>query len=261
MQIVTVANQKGGVGKTTTAYNLGVGLSKRGYSVLFLDLDPQTNLTYASGCVPEEKKNIYEVLKGADINKAITEIGKGLYIVAGDMHLAANTKESADLFSGKNAFYVLRNALERLKKTFDFIVIDTPPTLGTITQNAFAVSDKVVIPVCADVYALQGMAQLIGNINAQKKINERLQIAGCLITCAKERTTVHKTVTAAFEKTAADIGTKVYKAKIRNTVAVPESVLRQTNIFELSTAAKAAEDYNAFIDEFLKDLKGGKRKK
>lgn len=255
MQILTIANQKGGVAKTTTAFALGVGLSKRGNTVLLFDLDPQTNLTFTAGIdFTEGTKTIYDVFKGENINNAIQSVSEGLDIVPGSIYLAAADRQ----FIGAKSFYMVRDAIQKINKIYNYVIIDTPPTLGVMTQNALTASNRVIIPLKPDVYALQGIGQLNAFIDEQKNYtNPNLQIAGCLVTCANERTTLAKTMIEEFEKTAAELNTKVYKSKIRNAVSVAESALQQTNIFSYAPAATATKDYDAFIDELLTDLGKG----
>lgn len=250
MQVVTVCNQKGGVSKTTTVWALGAGLHKRGYSVLMVDLDAQSNLSFTAGVdLLGVEKSLYEVFKGkADINDAVITLEIGLDILVGSIDLASADRE----FTGAKLFYMLRDALKQLNKEYDYCIIDTPPTLGVLTENALAASDKLIIPMKTEIYALQGVGQLGSFIEEQQKYtNPDLVTDGILITCVDERTNLAKTMLNEFEEVADNLGTKVYKSRIRSAVAVGECALRQSNLFDEAPNATATKDYQAFIDEFL----------
>lgn len=252
MQIVTVCNQKGGVSKTTTVWALSAGLHKRGYHVLMIDLDAQSNLSFAAGVdLFGVETSLYDVFKGkANINDAIITLEFGLDIIVGSIDLASADRE----FTGAKSFYMLRDSLRQLKTEYDFIIIDTPPTLGIMTENALTASDKLIIPVKTEIYALQGVGQLQGFIEEQKSYtNPDLVIDGILITCVDSRTNLAKAILGEFEEVAENLGTKVYNTRIRNAVAVGECALRQTSLFDEAPNATATKDYDAFIDEFLEE--------
>ena len=254
MQIVTVCNQKGGVSKTTTVWALSAGLHKRGYNVLMIDLDAQSNLSFAAGVdLLGVETSLYDVFKGkADINTAVIPLEFGLDILVGSIDLASADRE----FTGAKSFYMLRDALKMLQKEYDFIVIDTPPTLGVMTENALTASDKLIIPMKTEIYALQGIGQLENFIAEQREYtNPKLAIDGILITCVDERTNLAKTMLNQFEDVAESLGTKVYKSRIRNAVVVGECAVRQTSLFDEAPNATATKDYNQFIDEFLQEDK------
>lgn len=255
MKILTIANSKGGCGKTTSVFALGSGLSKRGFSVLLIDTDAQTNLTFTAGIdFSDGTKTVYDVCRGEDINGAIQTVSENLDIVPGSIYLAGADRQ----FTGAKSFYMIRDAISTLKKDYDFVLIDTPPTLGVMTQNALTASDSVLIPLKPEIYALQGIGQLNAFIEEQRNYtNPKLTICGCLVTCINERTTLAKTMLEEFEKAAAELGTKVYQSKIRNAVSVGESALLQTNIFSYAPAATATKDYDKFLDEFLADYEKG----
>ena len=254
MQIVTIGNQKGGVSKTTTAWALGTGLHKRGYTVLLVDLDAQTNLSFTAGISLLNVDNtIYEVFSGkADVNEAIIPIQIGLDILVGSIDLASADRE----FTGAKSFYMLRDALRNVTTSYDYVIVDTPPVLGVLTENALTASDKLIIPMRADIYALQGIRQLQSLIDEQREYtNPDLEISGILVTCVDERTNLAKTMLGQFEGAAEAMGTKVYKTYIRNGVKVGEAALMQSNIFDFAPGATVTADYNSFIDEFLSEVK------
>lgn len=244
MQVITVVNQKGGVGKSTTVYNLGAGLEKQGYKVLMIDLDPQGNLTYNSGTI--EILNTMEILKDANKIKELngTIIRGGGELAGADLELQGVGKE-----------YKLKEALDQLKENFDFILIDTPPTLNILTINGLVCCDKVLIPAQADIFSLQGIGQLYNTIQTVKKYcNSKLEILGIVVTRYNSRTNLSKNIMDLLEDTAKGINSKVYNTKIRECTAVKEAQALQTNIFEYAKNSNATKDYNDLIKEILKDL-------
>lgn len=252
--IVTITNQKGGVGKTTTAHTLCCGLVKRGYSVLAIDTDPQTNLTFTAGITPDMvEADLYDIFRGEKTAAAaILQAGAGFAILPGSLGLAGADME----FSHTGREYLLKEAIEPIKKNYDFIVIDTPPTLGILTVNALTASDRVIVPMCADIYSLQGLSQLQGMItNVRKYSNSSLVIDGLLLTKYSPRAIINRQLKEAMLKVSKQLETKLYKTPIREAVAVKEIQFMQSNIFTEYPEANVTADYKAFIDEFLKGLK------
>lgn len=251
MEIVTVTNQKGGCGKTTTVWSLGVGLNKRGYRVLLVDLDAQSNLSFTANVdLLNLKTSLYDVFKGnASVNDALIQLNEGLYILVGSIDLASADREFTQL--GRER--MLKKALSQLETEFDYVLVDTPPTLGVMNENALTVCNKVIIPVQPEVYALQGTTQLCGFIDdIREDINPDLKIFGILITVADERTNTYKEMRKQFENVADMLGTKVFNTYIRRAVSVREVALQRSNIFDETPNATATIDYNHFIDEFLR---------
>lgn len=249
MEIISIVNRKGGVGKTTTAHALGAGLMARGYKVLFIDLDNQCNLSYSIGAINPGLTS-YEVLTNtSNINESILEIN-GAYILPASQHLISIEK-SLDT-PGKE--YRLKEALEELNIKFDYAVIDTPANLGTLTVNALTTSNKVIIPVQAEVYSVQGVLMIQEMIEAiQKYFNSRLTVDGLLLTRYSARSILSRQMKESLEEVAESIGSKLYTAKIREAVAVKEAEVMQQDIFTYDAKSNPAKDYNDFIDEFLID--------
>lgn len=250
MEIITIANQKGGVGKTTTASALGAGLIKKGKKVLYIDLDPQINLTTSLGG-DENKTSIYDVIKSdIDINEAI-QIINGKHIIVGD-----RTASCADTeFNLPGREYKLKKALSKLNDEYDYIIIDTPPALGVLTINALTACDKVLIPAEPDVSSIQGITQLKDTIDAVKEYcNNALKIDGILIT-RYSRTILSKDLTDEIKDIAEAMGTKVYSQPIRECIALKEAKTQIQDIFEYSKNSNATDDYSALIEEILKECK------
>lgn len=249
MEILAIANQKGGVGKTTTAHITGEGLIFRGYRVLFVDLDSQANLSYT---IRAELGGItsYEMLNGkATAKEAIqhTEMGD---IIAASPKLAISDRA----LNAKSADNLLKQALKPLESSYDFIIIDCPPTLGILTINALTAANRVIIPAQADIYSLQGIGQLYSTITAvQQHTNSKLKIAGILITRYSGRAILSRDLSEMLVETAKQLKTKVYKTHIREAVAVKEAQAQRQSIFKYAAKTNPAKDYNEFINELLND--------
>lgn len=245
MRITAIATQKGGTGKTTTAQALLNGLTLAKYKALAIDADPQGNLTQALGAAPGS--GLYDALKKGRILKYIQSTDQG------DILAATPELIQAQIQAGKRGQeYALRDALEALDGRYDHVIIDCPPGLGVLTLNALTAAQDVVIPMEAAIFSLQGLAQLYSTLQLiQQKSNPDLKIAGILLNKFNPRSVVARDTRAAIEETAAKIGTQVYKATIRQAVAIQEAQTLQENIL-LNYRAKVAADLADFIKEYLK---------
>lgn len=249
MQIITISNQKGGVGKTTTAHALLTGLANMGYKVLALDADPQTNLTYTTGINMDDAPDLYNLLKKqASFLEVVQQVKPGFDIIPGSLDLAGADME----FTAAGREYMIREALEPVKEKYDFCIIDTPPTLGILTVNALTASHKIIVPMAADVYSLQGLSQLQGMVeNVKKYCNPGLTIDGLLLTKYSDRAIINRNLKDSLQQTATQLHTRLYKTTIREAVAVKEIQFLQSDIFTEYPKAKVTEDYKQFIKEFL----------
>ena len=245
--VITVSTQKGGVGKTTTAGALGAALHARGYRVLYVDLDAQANLTYSAG-IDAPRITALEILEGT-----ATAAEARIATPQGDIIPAAPALASAEIiFRETGKEYRLREALEPIRAEYDFIILDTPPALGILTINALTAADRVIIPAQADIYSLQGIGQLAQTIGTIKRYtNQGLKIGGLLITRYNARALLSRDVSEMLEDTARELGTQVYRARIRECIALKEAQARRLDIFTYSPRSNAAADYAAFTDEFL----------
>lgn len=253
MRTISLTNHKGGVAKTTTTYALGVGLEKKGYKILLVDMDPQSNLSFAANVnLLKLEHTLFDVFKGeAAAKDALIKLSDNMDLLVGSIDLAAADRTFTQLGREK----MLSKALKSLKKEYDFVLIDTPPSLGVMNENALTCSDMVIVPIQAEAYALQGASQLKGFIDDIKEnTNPNLEIAGILITRVDTRTNLYKVLYPEFEKIAAMMGTKIYKTAIRSTITVGEAALERTSIYEHEPDATATKDYEAFVDEFLSTL-------
>lgn len=245
MHIIAIINQKGGVGKSTTADAIGAGLQLRGNSVLYIDLDAQGNLSYAKQAEPAP--TVYQVLtrelRAAD---AIQRTERAS-ILASDPALSG--ADMAINMTGKE--YRLREGL-RTVQDFDYCIIDTPPALGILTVNALTACTGVIIPAQADVYSMHGIGQLYDTIQAvQQYCNPELTIMGIVLTRFQPRTIVSREITEVMADTARRFGTRLYQSRIRECVVIKEAQIEQTDIFTYAPRSNAAADYAALVDEII----------
>lgn len=247
-EVTSVINQKGGVGKSTTSQTLAAGLSLKGYKVLLIDMDSQGNLSYSAGA-NKTGITILEVLKQKETAKAAVQKLPRFDIIPASISLAGADMQLTEM--GKE--YRLKEAIEPLKKIYDYIVIDTPPALGILTVNALTASDSIVIPAQADIYSIDAIGQLYNTINAVKQYtNKTLSIKGILLTRYSDRTVLSRDLANMIEGTATKLGTQLFKSTIREAISIKEAQASRTDIFEYAPKSKVAADYSEFIDEFLK---------
>ena len=251
MKTIVFCTQKGGVGKTTAAHALGTGLAKRGYRVLFVDADAQANLSDVCGVDTETTTDtLYSVFRGEiPIRKAIKPISSESDLVLGDLLFSKADSEFVSI--GRER--LLQKALKPLQNSYDFAVIDTAPALNILLANALTASDFVVIPSTPGRFSLKGMKQLGGFIDEIKEDrNPNLIISGILINRYTERFTINRLLLEEIETAAEELGTTVFKTKIRQSVAVDESQFMQTDIYSGKSAI--AEDFDKFTSEFLERI-------
>ncbi len=251
MKIITVTNQKGGAGKSTTVDTTLAYLNSKKYKVLAIDLDPQCNLSFSMNA-DVSKENILDVLVGnVTAEKAIQQLKNG-DLISGTAQLAA--AESILNQTGKE--YRLKEALETVRKNYDYILIDTPPALGVLTINALTACDYVVIPAQADIYSIQGIQRLSETLKPVKQYtNPNIKVLGILLTRYNDRTVLSRTIAELAEKIAAGLEAKLFKATIREATAIKEAQLSQMSIFDYAKNSKVADDYAAFAEELLKSIK------
>ena len=249
--IISIANQKGGVGKTTTTQSLSAGLIKKGFSVLSIDLDPQSNMSIALGA-DTTQASIYEVMKGTvGINDVIQQSNSG-DIIPSNILLAAAEIEFFQIMKREE---ILKSKIIQIKTPYDFILIDTPPALGILTINAFTASDKLIIPMGADKFSLQGIGQLSNTFNQVKEYcNQQLTIEGILLTKYNPRTILGKDLRNIVNNVATQLNTKIYDTFIRSSISIQEAQTQTANILEYAPNSTAQSDYTNFVDEFLRGL-------
>ena len=249
-EIYAIINQKGGVGKSTTAQALGFGLIRRGYKVLFIDLDAQCNLSFSLKA-KETDAGVVDVLTQEKSVSAAIQHFKTYDLLPASLSLAL----SEQTITGVGAEYRLKEALTAVENTYDYIVIDTPPALGILTVNALAACTGVIIPAQADIYSFQGIGYLYKTILTVKKYcNPRMEVKGILLTRFSSRAILSRDVANMLSDTAKKIDTRLFNTAIRETVVVKEAQANQMDIVDYNPKSNAAIDYEAFVDELL----GGK---
>lgn len=245
MEVIAIANRKGGVGKTATAQALGAGLIRKGYRVLFIDLDSQTNFSYGLGADTAGISSM-DVLEGkATAQDAIQHTRQG------DVIAATEDLAGADIaITGTGREYRLKEAIEGLP--YDYVIIDTPASLGTLTVNALTAADCVVITSMAEDFSLQGIVQLSKTINTVKKYcNQDLYIRGILVTRYSARSIISRDMYSNLEEIAQALGTWLYRTPIRECVSIKEAQALQQDIYSCAPRSNAAKDYAAFLEEFM----------
>jgi chromosome partitioning protein len=254
MKIIALINQKGGVGKTTCAINIGAGLNKLSKRVLLIDLDPQAHLTYSLGVpahslgVPAHELNntVYELLKGAVTLKETIIERNGLSLVPSSLNLSGAEIE----FSGvAGREFLLKETVEGLKK-YDYVFIDCPPSLGLLTLNALTTAQKVYIPLQTEFLALQGMTKLLETITVVKKrLNKNIEIAGIIAMRFDNRKNLNREV---VEKIKEYFGDKLFNTLIRDNISLAEAPSFGKTIFEYKSNSYGAKDYLDLCKEIIK---------
>ncbi len=249
--VITISNQKGGVGKTTTSAALAAGLGMNGKRVLGVDLDPQGNLGFCLGAESEGKPTVLDVLTGnAAIKDAVCQADSCELLVS-DITLSSSGLERIP----KERELILLHALEEVKEDYDYIIIDTPPALNLLTINAYTASDYLIIPMASDILSLVGLSQLKETIESVKRLfNPKLQVLGILLTRFSGRTVLSRDVMEMAQQLAVQIDTQVFETKIRSGVAIAEAPAHGENIFSYNARSGAVKDYQAFLEEIEKAI-------
>lgn len=249
-KIVSIANQKGGVGKTTTSINLSTILAKKGKKILMIDADPQGNASSGVGMDRDIEESVYDILiNDTEISDVVKKTNiKNLFICPSNINLAGAEVELVSVMSRE---YRLKEKLDLVKDSYDYVIIDCPPSLGLITLNAFTASDSVLIPIQCEYYALEGLGQLINTINLVKKhLNKSIDIEGALLTMYDIRTNLSNQVVKEVKRYFND---KVYKNVIPRNVKLSEAPSYGMPITIYDPKSKGAKSYEKFVKEFLKE--------
>jgi chromosome partitioning protein len=240
--IVAIANQKGGVGKTTTAINLAAALAAKGLKTLLVDLDPQANSSMTFIEIHDLERTVYDVLAepGAEVKDVIQPVDgtENLFVAPSTIALA---KIEAKLLGELDSYYRLKDAIKNIRNKYDYIVIDTPPTLGIITVNALVAATHVLIPIQSSYFALEGTDDLLETIDKVKmRANPRLQILGALLTLYDKRTLLSKDVRKQVKKV---FGEKLFATAISKSVRLEESPAHRESIFSFAPRSSGAFEY------------------
>lgn len=242
--IISLLNHKGGVGKTTSAINIGAGLVELGKKILLVDLDPQANLTVSLG-IPRQKYTIYEALRGESELVPVT-IKEGLDVVSSTLDLSGAEME---LINEAGREFILRELFETVVEEYDYIIIDCPPSLGLLTLNALTSSRYVLIPLQTEFLALQGLAKIKQIIDKVRfRLNKQLEIGGVIATMYDSRKVLNRDVVDTIRKY---FGEKVFDTLIRDNVALAEAPSQRKDIFAYSRYSHGAKDYLSLCQEVL----------
>jgi chromosome partitioning protein len=252
MKIVAIANQKGGVGKTTTAINLSTALARRKQRILMIDLDPQANATSGLGIEAEENCSVYPVLLGLEdlASKIIPSRLKNLWVIPSEMDLAGVEIELARM---DNHLLKLQGILREAKKheQFDYIILDTPPSLGVLMTSALAAADEILIPLQCEWFGLEGLAKIVHVIDQIREsgVNPQVKLEGILMTMYDGRTNLSRNVVQEVKSYFPEL---LYRSVIPRTVRLGEAPSHGQTIFEWDPHGTGSESYDAAAKEFLR---------
>lgn len=261
-KIIAIANQKGGVGKTTSAVNISAGLIKRGKSVLLVDLDPQGSLTTCLGLEPSEiDLTIADLIKDVIMRTPITALDDHIFILKrGTINriIPANNELSAidDLLVTATAReYMLKKILNQLKDQYDFIIIDCPPNPGRLNINALTSCDYVVVPIKSQFLDYKGFQQLYQNICIVKEeTNPQIKILGVFLTMYNKQLNMSQRIESALKQIQSNLGIKVFMTKISQSTKAAEASLHGVSIFDYCANCKTAEEYESLVDELMEAI-------
>jgi chromosome partitioning protein len=246
---IAIANQKGGVGKTTTSINLSATLAEKGKKVLVIDTDPQGNTTSGFGLNKNQLENtIYELLIGeCEVEEALyKDVVDGVDIIPSNVNLAAVEIELIDM---EKKEYILKNAVEKIRNNYDFIIIDCPPSLSMLTINAMTTANTVLVPIQCEYYALEGLSQLVHTVNLVKeRLNNDLEMEGVIFTMYDSRTNLSMQV---VENVKDHINENVYKTIIPRNIRLAEAPSYGLPINLYDSKSSGAEAYRLLADEVI----------
>ena len=245
-RIIAIANQKGGVGKTTTAINLSACLAEKGQKVLAIDMDPQGNMT--SGLGLDVDKTIYDMIIGESEIEAVIkkETIENLDILPSNVDLSAVEIELIDV---ENKEFIVNNSIQKIRDNYDFIIIDCPPSLSLLTINAMTTADSVLVPIQCEYYALEGLSQLIHTVELVKdRLNSKLEIEGVVFTMYDARTNLSLQV---VENVKDNLQQNIYKTIIPRNIRLAEAPSYGTPINQYDPRSAGAESYMRLADEVI----------
>lgn len=243
-KIISLLNHKGGVGKTTSAINIGAGLVELGQKVLLIDLDPQANLTLSLG-IPRQKYTIYESIRGESELVPFT-VKEGMDVITSSLDLSGAEME---LINEAGREYILQELFQPVLEEYDYIIIDCPPSLGLLTLNALTTSDYVYIPLQTEFLALQGLTKIKQVIDKVRfRLNKKLQIGGVIATMYDARKVLNRDVVATIQKY---FGDKVFNTLIRDNVTLAEAPAQRKDIFSYAKSSNGAKDYLNLCKEIM----------
>lgn len=246
ISIIAITNQKGGVGKTTTAAALLTALHQRGARVLGVDLDPQGSLGFSLGLDIEHCATIYDVFRGEAEPSAVISHTEVCDLLPSNILLSGAELE----FNRPGREFLLKNALSRVEDDYDYIIVDTPPALNLLTVNAYVAADSLIIPMAPEVLSLLGVSQIKETIESVRSYyNPRLEVLGILLNRFSARFNLNREVLELAGQIAAQLGTQVFETKIRGSVAVAEAPAHGLSVLDYAPSCKPSQDFQALCDE------------
>ena len=246
MQIITCAVIKGGTGKTATCAALAQAGASEGRRVLCVDLDPQANLTALFGA-DKEAPGAADLMQGAEILETIQKTAQGVDIIGGNTALAIDSEDKRK----KGSVYALSEALEPVKRSYDLIIIDTPPAFGNLTYNALQAANGLLVPVCADMDSYNGLQYILDVVSIIRKTNRKLRVLGCIITQYNPRPKISQYMRDIFEAQGRRLKCELL-GEIRQGVAVQEARALNKNLFKYAPKSKPAQDYMQLYKKIIK---------
>lgn len=247
-KVIAITNHKGGVGKTTSTINIGAGLNKLGRRVLLIDLDPQANLSQSLN-LQDKSRNIYGALKG-EYSLSPIEVITGLDVIPSTLDLSG---AEIELSGEAGREYILKELIEPIRVKYNYILIDSPPSLGLLTINALTASNEILIPLQAQYLALQGLTKLLEIVDKiKKRLNKELRIGGVFITQYDSRKVLNRDIVSTIQ---AHYKAEILSTKIRDNIALAEAPTQGLDIFRYNSKSYGAEDYLSLSNEIIKNHK------
>ncbi|TFG81634.1 MAG: ParA family protein [Erysipelotrichales bacterium] len=247
-KVIAITNQKGGVGKTSTASAIVSGLRDYGFKILAVDLDPQGNLGFCLDAELDDSPTVYELMKGTASVSDVIQRCRGIDVIPANILLSGAELE----FTKMGREFLLKNGLASITCNYDYIVIDTPPALNLLTVNAYTASDGLIIPMIPEILSLLGISQLRETINLVKNVyNPRIEVLGVLLNKYDNRRLLTRDVEEMVQIIAKELNSKVFQTKIRSSVAVAEAPAHSESIFEYAARSNVVRDYRQFITELI----------
>ena len=255
MIVITIANQKGGVGKTTTALCIAEQLQKREKRVLLIDMDPQCNATTTYQATIDGEYTMFDYLNRTKDDtftfRDIIQQAPGGDIVANDYNLAGIEAQYA---ADWNNVFVIKHALEEVDDLYDFVIFDTPPTLGFYMKSALIASDGVIIPIKAEKYAIDGLENILDSIEKTKEFNPSITLYGVVLTVFDKRNSLDVDVEQELPEIGKEVGFPVFHTTIRTCQQIKDAQNNQVKLMDTYPHSKAVDDYGNLVDELLEKV-------